>query len=233
MPTWSVTPSRMKWAAISSPIRSSAGGREIVDRLHMIVDEVIHGRGVNDALALGEGHTVIQLGDDARGMIDGCVEGFDRQSQAVLARHLVRADFENGYVGHIGPVFADQAVQVGQGAGQIEGAAFIGRLAHVPPGKDGIGHDPVLEPRLHIGDGALEEDMDHPEIRQLGPAHLEGGGDGVERGGRRRGVRSDVHGDRVSRGEFPGDDVRDVTQLDDGGLMRHGWTPLLAWMIHE
>ena len=131
----------------------------------------------------------------------------------------------NGDVGRILPALADEAVDIGQGAGQVIGQAFVGRLADFARGKDGIGQDPVLEPFLHIGDGPLEQEVDHPDERQLGGAGLDGGGQEIEAGRRRRGIRAEIAGDRLLVAELPGDDVRELVELYDGGLIMHSRTP--------
>jgi hypothetical protein len=145
------------------------GGGKVVDGLHPVVvhEEVDRPLGY-DTLPLGERHAEVHLADDALGGVDRRMESLDRQAQAVFARHLMGPDLEQGDVGLVFPALADEALDVGQRAGQIIRPALVGRLADFARGEDRIGQDPVLQPLLDVGHRALEKDVDHPDERQLG-----------------------------------------------------------------
>jgi hypothetical protein len=70
--------------------------------------------------------------------------------------------------------------------------------------------------------------MNHPQVRQLGLAGLEGSGQIFQGGRRRRRVRADIAGDDVFMPEFPGYDLPDLIELYNGGLICHSSSPKIG-----
>ena len=182
-------------------------GRQFIDRLNPLLDDVIDGAGIDHALAFGERHARVELGHHHPGVVDRRVQGLDRQPQAELPGERVAAHLEYRHIGLVVPALADQAVQVGQRAGQVIGPAVVGSLAHLGAGEDGVGHHPILEPLLHVGHVALKQQVDHLQERQFRRAGAHGRGDGRNRGRGGGGVRTDVAGDLLLVLEVGGDDL--------------------------
>jgi hypothetical protein len=90
----------------------------------------------------------------------------DRQSEAVLAGVLIFADFDDGDIRLIFPVFIYESCNIRDGAGKIKSPAFIRGKSDFSPGKDRIGHDSILETFFQIRDGTLKQNMNHFNERQ-------------------------------------------------------------------
>ena len=128
-------------------------------------------------------------------MVNGGMEGFNREPQAEFTCVGVPADFHDDNFRLIFSSPADQTFDMGQCAGQIEGQPFVGCSADDITRKHGVGHHTILEAFFHIGDRTLQQKMHHSQKRKPGCSGFQGIGQGLD--GRRGcgGIGPDITGD--------------------------------------
>ena len=67
------------------------------------------------------------------GVVDGRVQGLHGKPQAVFAGVGMLADLHDDHFGLVFLPLADQAFDIGQGAGQVKGLTLVGGMADAPP----------------------------------------------------------------------------------------------------
>ena len=139
MPVCSTAPSSIRPAtlramaicrSVTIGLSQSAQGTRRLDKGIDVVD-------VNEAVAIGARHVVVDLRDHVFGAFRGGQGGVDAYAEAAESVGIGRGDFDQGHVNGHGPALK-QSLDFAQVNRGVVGAAVVDGVAHVGADKDGV-----------------------------------------------------------------------------------------------
>ncbi len=152
------------YVASDGPVRFAQRGFAHFEQRLLLVDQVIHVAQVDEAVAEGDGHGRIHLGNDRPGGLHRFLGYVHGDAEAHVPVFIRRRDLDQGRVDLQSPI-VEQTGNIGNENGNILGAAFPDRLPGPPAGhKEGLDPETMAQTGGGIPGVANGEDMQYFHI---------------------------------------------------------------------